>query len=263
MDQRTSADPEALLALATGCAREAGAMLRESFLRATHETSTKSTPTDLVSEADFAAERLIRDRLGAARPGDGILGEEEGDSSGTSGLRWVVDPLDGTVNFLYGIPQWAVSIACEDASGVLAGVILDPMRGEEWTARAGDGPRCNGEPVAPSGCRQASQALVATGFGYAAEVRQVQAQVIARVLPQIRDIRRLGSAALDMAWLVGGRCDAYFERGVKHWDIAAGLALCAGTGLEVRELAPLGAAPAGLVVAHPELAAELAPHLEG
>ncbi len=171
MDPRTTADPEALLALATECAREAGAMLRESFVRATHETSTKSTP----SEADFAAERLIREKLGAARPDDGILGEEEGDSAGTSGLRWVVDPLDGTVNFLYGIPQWAVSIACEDASGIVAGVILDPMRGEEWTARVGDRVRCNGEPVAPSGCRRADQALVATGFGYAAEIRQVQA----------------------------------------------------------------------------------------
>jgi myo-inositol-1(or 4)-monophosphatase len=117
--------------------------------------------------------------------------------------------------------------------------------------------------VVPSGCQRASQALVATGFGYAADVREVQAQVIARVLPQIRDIRRLGSAALDMAWLAGGRCDAYFERGVKHWDIAAGMLLCTGTGLEIRELAPLGAAPAGLVVAHPELAAELAPILEG
>ena len=263
MDSPTSADPEALLALALDCAREAGAMLRESFLRATHETSTKSTPTDLVSEADFAAERMIREKLGTQRPGDGILGEEEGDSPGSSGLRWVVDPLDGTVNFLYGIPQWAVSIACEDASGPLAGVILDPMRGEEWTARVGDVPRCNGEPVAASGCQEAAQALVVTGFGYAREVREVQARVIAGVLPRIRDIRRLGSAALDMAWMAGGRCDAYFERGVKHWDIAAGVLLCRTAGLEIRELAPLGAAPAGLLVAHPALADELGPWLEG
>jgi myo-inositol-1(or 4)-monophosphatase len=259
--REATADPEALLALATSCAREAGAMLREAFLVARHQTSTKSTPTDLVSESDFAAERMIRSALARARPDDGILGEEEGDTSGTSGLRWVVDPLDGTVNFLYGIPQWAVSIACEDADGALAGVILDPMREEEWTARCDDVPRRNGEEIGASGCREVGQALVATGFGYAAEVRAVQAQVIADVLPHIRDIRRLGSAALDMAWLAGGRVDAYFERGVKHWDVAAGMLLCRRAGLEIRELPALREAPAGLLVGHPELCDQLHPLL--
>jgi myo-inositol-1(or 4)-monophosphatase len=261
MNSEISAEPEALLALARSCARDAGAMLRDAFRTALHRTSTKSTPTDLVSESDFAAERMIREALGRARPQDGILGEEEGDQPGTSSLRWVVDPLDGTVNFLYGIPQWAVSIACEDADGALAGVILDPMREEEWTARRGDVARCNGDPIDASGCRVAGQALVATGFGYDADVRAVQAQVIADVLPHVRDIRRLGSAALDLAWLAGGRVDGYFERGVKHWDVAAGMLLCRQAGLEIRELSALRAAPPGLLVAHSALADQLEPLL--
>jgi myo-inositol-1(or 4)-monophosphatase len=254
-------DVRALLALATECAREAGAMLREAFLHAVHETSTKSTPTDLVSQSDFAAERMIREILARERPHDAVLGEEEGSQEGTTGLRWVVDPLDGTVNFLYGIPQWGVSIACEDETGALAAVIFDPMRDELWSATSDEVPRCNGEPVSASDCEVAAEALVATGFGYAAEVRAVQAQVIAGVLPQVRDIRRLGSAALDLAWTSAGRVDAYFERGVKPWDVAAGVLLCRQAGLEIRPLPPLREAPEGLLVARSALADELAPKL--
>lgn len=255
-------DLAALLSLAESSAREAGDMLRDAFLAGQHKTTTKSSPTDLVSESDYAAERIIRGALSRARPDDAVLGEEEGDVAGTSGLRWVVDPLDGTINFLYGIPMWAVSIACEDENGkALVGVVFDPMRDELWSARADDHPRLNGEPVTPSGCTQLDQALVATGFGYAAEVRAIQAGVIAELLPHVRDLRRLGAAALDLSWTAAGRLDAYFERGVKHWDMAAGALLCERAGLSVRTIPALGAAPQGLLVSVPEMADDLQSHL--
>lgn len=255
-------DLAALLSLAESSAREAGDMLRDAFQAGQHKTTTKSSPTDLVSESDYAAERIIRGALSRARPDDAVLGEEEGDVAGTSGLRWVVDPLDGTINFLYGIPMWAVSIACEDENGkALVGVVFDPMRDELWSARADGQPRLNGEPVTPSGCTQLDQALVATGFGYAADVRAIQAGVIAELLPHVRDLRRLGAAALDLSWTAAGRLDAYFERGVKHWDMAAGALLCERAGLSVRTIPALGAAPQGLLVSAPEMADDLQSHL--
>lgn len=254
-------DPEALLALGTAVALEAGAGLHAAFEHLADSglaVSVKSTPTDLVSEADLATERLIRARLEAARPDDAILGEEGEDRAGTSGLRWVVDPLDGTVNFLFGIPQWCVSIACEDSDGALAGVVHDPVRGETWTATR-DGPALLGNrPLRASQRVGIAEALVATGFGYDAGVREAQARVVARLLPRVRDIRRLGSAALDLAWTAAGRYDAYFERGVNHWDIAAGALICDRAGLASRTLAPLPPAAAGLLVAPPSMADELA-----
>jgi myo-inositol-1(or 4)-monophosphatase len=241
--------------LAEAVARDAGRQLRDAFAGPGVNVTAKSTPTDLVSEADRAAEQLIRDRLAAARPGDGILGEEGADHAGTSGLRWVVDPLDGTVNFLFGIPQWAVSIACEDADGVLAGVVYDPMRDELWSAER-DGPaRLDGRPIRSPRRSDLATAMVATGFGYDAEARRAQAEVVVRVLPRVRDIRRLGSAALDLAWTAAGRYDAYYEWGLNPWDLAAGELICSRAGLVVRELDPISpgggpgvlAAPPGLV----------------
>jgi myo-inositol-1(or 4)-monophosphatase len=245
-----------LLALATDVAHEAGAGLRAAFGRA-HEVSAKSTPTDLVSEADLSTERMIRARLEAARPHDAIIGEEGDDRPGTSGLRWVVDPLDGTVNFLFGIPEWCVSIACEDAGGVLAGVIFDPMRGETWAATHDGAPTLDGAPVQGSTQADLSEALVATGFGYDAAVREAQAGVIARLLPRVRDLRRMGSAALDLVWTAAGRYDAYYERGVKHWDTAAGMLICGRAGLTVRELPAAPPAQSGVFVAAPAIADEL------
>jgi myo-inositol-1(or 4)-monophosphatase len=245
-----------LLELATSVAHEAGAGLREAFGRAL-AISAKSTPTDLVSEADVATERLIRARLEQARPDDAIMGEEGDDRPGTSGLRWVVDPLDGTVNFLFGIPVWCVSIACEDAGGTLAGVVFDPVRDETWAATR-DGPATlNGTPISPRDGQELSTAMVATGFGYDAAVRESQARVMARVLPRVRDVRRLGSAALDLAWAAGGRFDAYYEHGVKHWDVAAGALICASAGLEVRVLPAAPPADSGLLVAPPAIVDEL------
>jgi myo-inositol-1(or 4)-monophosphatase len=246
-----------LLALAEETARAAGAQLRDAFARGGHEISAKSTPTDLVSEADRATETLIRERLLAARPGDAILGEEGGSAGGTSGMRWVVDPLDGTVNFLFGIPQWAVSIACEDDDGAVAGVVYDPMRDELWSAERDGPPRLDGMEVAGSRQEDLGQAMVATGFGYSAEARAAQGAIAARLLPQVRDIRRLGAAALDLAWAAGGRLDAFYERGLHAWDRAAGALLCERAGLTVLDLPDDGVSGAGILVAAPALAEPL------
>jgi myo-inositol-1(or 4)-monophosphatase len=248
---------EQLLALAEDVARAAGEQLREAFDRGGLLATAKSSPTDMVSEADRAAETLIRARLAAARPGDGILGEEGGDTPGSSGVRWIVDPLDGTTNFLFGIPQWAVSVACEDGEGRLAGTIYDPLRDELWSAARDGTPTCNGTPIHGSRREDLAQALVATGFGYDAAVRALQGELVARLLPHVRDVRRLGSAALDMAWVAAGRMDAFYERGIKVWDRAAGDLLCERAGLEMTELPAAGVLPAGVLVAPPALAAAL------
>jgi myo-inositol-1(or 4)-monophosphatase len=237
-----------LLAVAVEAARAAGAVLLERA-GAPRGVTTKSTPTDLVSDADLAAERAIRDVLRERRPGDAILGEEGGDVAGTTGVRWVVDPLDGTVNFLFGLPQWCVSVACEGR----AAAILDPVRDELFAVRVGEGATLDGAPLRGSARTELSTALVATGFSYDAGVRARQAEVVARLLPRVADIRRLGSAALDLAWAAAGRCDAFYERGISAWDTAAGTMLCAGAGLDVRELAPVDGLPGGVLAAPPGL----------
>jgi myo-inositol-1(or 4)-monophosphatase len=250
-----------LRALAEAIAREAGALLRGAFAGPELRISSKSTPTDLVSEADHAAERLIRERLAAARPDDGVLGEEGGDRAGTSGVHWVVDPLDGTVNFLFDLPQWAVSIACQDADGALAGVVYDPLRDELFSAERDGTATLDGAPIRPSTREDLATALVGTGFGYDAEVRRAQAAVVARLLPEVRDIRRFGSAAIDLAWTACGRLDAYYEHGLNLWDLAAGRLICERAGLEVHDLAPVGPSAPGVLVAPPALAAALLPRL--
>lgn len=242
------AGAEGLLALARQAAAAAGAILLDRFGGRQDAVRSKSSATDLVGEADLAAERAVRALLAERRPHDGILGEEGGDTGGSSGLRWVVDPLDGTTNYLYGIGQWAVSIACEDEEGPLAGVVLDAVRGEEWAALRHGRVELNGVPLPPRrDPPPLAEALVGTGFGYEAEARARQAEVIARVLPRVRDIRRAGSAALDLAWTAAGRLDVYFERGMQPWDEAAGALVCREAGLETRRLEATARDAIGLV----------------
>jgi myo-inositol-1(or 4)-monophosphatase len=252
------AHPEELLEVARAAAQAAGTVLVERFGGPSVEVRAKSTPTDLVSEADLAAERALREVLTARRPDDAVLGEEGGEHGGSSGLRWVVDPLDGTVNYLFGIPHWSVSVACEDGEGALAGVVLDPLRGETFAAVRGGPATLDGRTVEASRREDLATAMVATGFAYDAEVRALQAQVVAHLLPRVRDVRRLGSAALDLAWTACGRYDAYFERGLNPWDRAAGALLCERAGLALRELPAEGILPDGLLVAPPGLAVALA-----
>jgi myo-inositol-1(or 4)-monophosphatase len=238
---------EDLLGVAIEAARAAGAILIDHYERGVREVATKSTPTDLVSEADLEAERAIRDLIVARRPDDAILGEEGDDIPGSTGLRWVVDPLDGTVNYLFAIPQWCVSVACEGQ----VGVIFDPLRDELFSVRVGEEALLDGVALRGSRRDDLATAMVSTGFGYDARVRAAQAEVVARLLPQVRDIRRLGSAALDLAWLAAGRYDAYYEYGLNAWDWAAGEMLCTAAGLEVRHLDPLPGTGPGLLVAAP------------
>lgn len=251
-----SSSPSELRVVAADAARAAGALLLERFAQGGEEVRTKSTLTDPVSEADLAAERAVREVLQARRPEDAIIGEEGGESAGVdppggpSGLRWIVDPLDGTVNFLYGIGHWCVSVAVHDGEGALAGVVFDPVRDELFAAERDGVPTLNGRPLELSPAEELAMTMVATGFAYDAAVRERQGAVVAAMLPRVRDVRRFGSAALDLAWTAAGRVDAYFERSVKLWDIAAGSLLCERAGLSVRRLEPRGDdLPEGLLVA--------------
>ncbi len=251
-----SAAESDLLAVAHEAARAAAHELTPRFGHRQRGIRTKSGPTDLVSNADLAAEAAIRAVLAARRPADSILGEEGG-ASGDGELRWVIDPLDGTTNFLFGVPQFAVSVACEDRDGALIGVVLDPIRDECFAATRSGQATLNDEQIAASERQDLSTALVATGFAYDAAVRARQAEVLSRVLPRVRDIRRAGAAALDLTWTACDRYDAYYERGVKHWDHAAGGLIAARAGLSVRTLEAAEDGPEGILVAPAALLDEL------
>jgi len=270
-DTSSHSGAEALLGVAVEAATSAGGLLAERALQGRERNiASKSTPTDLVSDADLAAESAIRALLEDRRPDDGLVGEEGAHIHGSSGLSWVVDPLDGTVNYLFGIPQWCVSVAVRDDQGVLAGAVYDPNRDELFTATR-DGPPALMGPhgrvdLAQRAARGASggrggdelaTAMVATGLAYDAEVRAAQARVLTRLIPRVRDIRRFGSAALDLTWTAAGRYDAYFERTVKPWDIAAGTLICERAGLRVLELPARESLPWGILVAREGLAVEL------
>ena len=215
---------------------------------------SKSSSTDMVSDADREAEQAIAGLLREERPDDGLLGEEGAERAGASGRRWVVDPLDGTTNYLYGYPTWAVSVAVEDDRGAIAGVVFDPSRGELFAAERGAGATLNGDAVAVREEASLDRALIATGFGYEADRRARQADLLRRVLPAVRDVRRAGAAALDLAWLAAGRIDGYWERGLQPWDWAAGRLLVTEAGGQVRDLP---GDPHGLVAAGPGLIGEL------
>jgi myo-inositol-1(or 4)-monophosphatase len=262
-----------LLELAVTAARAAAGLLRARFAGPRTGVATKSSGTDMVSDADRAAERLILSMIGDARPSDGVLGEESGERAGTSGVRWIVDPLDGTTNFLYGVPHFAVSIAAEDERGTLAGVVFDVMRDEMFAAARGNGATlapgggaassgATPNAAAPGGARarvavsaqgDLARALVATGFSYDASERETQARVQDHVLPRVRDARRFGSAALDFAWTACGRFDGYFEAPCYPWDAAAGELLVREAGGRTAPMEAVGPSGPGWIAANPAL----------
>ena len=264
-------DPEALLQIAMDAAGEAGRLLASWRGDERPEVvDTKSSPTDVVTEMDRRAEALITEWIRAIRPGDTVLGEEGGQTVGGSRgsaaagdrarVRWVVDPLDGTVNYLYGLPDWAVSIAAEVDGTILAGVVEVPRFGETFTAVAGQGAwlHRDGNFAAASALRCNSgvalgQALVGTGFGYDSGRRQVQGEVVAALLPHVRDIRRGGSAAVDLCSVAAGRIDAFFERGLNYWDYAAGGLIAREAGALVGGLSGRPESTAMTVAAGPDL----------
>jgi myo-inositol-1(or 4)-monophosphatase len=254
-------DLDATLALATDLAREAGA-LALTMRDGVEQLATKSSPTDAVTAADKAVEALLLAALARMRPTDGVLGEEGGAAVGTSGVRWVIDPIDGTVNYLYGIPQWAVSLGVEDAAGAVVGVVYDPSKDELWQAVRGGGAVLDGRPLRCSSVTSLAQSLVGTGFSYDSRRRAAQAALLPTLLPAVRDVRRLGAGSLDLCGVAAGRLDAYFEQGLSPWDLSAGSLIAAEAGARV---SGLRGAPAGwnLVVASaPGVYAQLVALLE-
>jgi myo-inositol-1(or 4)-monophosphatase len=263
-----------LLDIARTIALEAGALAKRRRSEGVEVAASKSSPEDVVTYADQESEALIRRRLSELRPRDGFLGEESGAERGTSGLTWVVDPIDGTVNFLYGIPQWAISIAVVEGEPdpatwrALAGCVFAPAVDEVFTASAGGGAFLNGVPLKANSGSDLSQALLATGFAYSAERRGKQAAVVSELITRVRDIRRIGSAALDLCYVAAGRLDAYYEQGLNAWDMAAGALVAAEAGARVTgwDGAPAGrgfllAAAPGLADGVEELLREQFPRL--
>jgi myo-inositol-1(or 4)-monophosphatase len=248
-----------LLSLAREAAAAAGSGLLAQWPQVIAEgaIATKSSDTDPVTRADPAAQRVIADMISDAYPGDAILAEEGLDRPGDSGWRWVVDPLDGTVNYIYGRDQWSVSIAVQDESGTtVAGVVLAPALGRTYTATRGHGCWLDGRRLAVRPATRLAHAVVGTGFSYEAPVRAAQAAVLSRLLPAVADIRRCGSAALDLADVASGTIDAFYENDLKAWDWAAGALLAAEAGAVVSELAG-SPGHSGIVAATPALAGPL------
>ena len=246
------AESDAMLTLAIACARAAGDLLDKRARAPMTGLTSKSSRTDLVSDADRDAEALVVGMIRAARHDDAIEAEEGGGSGGASGVTWLVDPLDGTINFLWGIPQWSVSVAARDGDGAIVGVVHDPSRAEMFTARRGHGAWLGAERLAIGRGRELSQALIGTGFSYRSDERARQAQRLTHILPAVRDVRRLGSAAIDLAWVAAGRLDGYFETGLNPWDWAAGELLVREAGGVVEQWPG-----AGLIAAGPGLIAPL------
>jgi myo-inositol-1(or 4)-monophosphatase len=224
--------PENLERVAYRVAVAAADLVRSRIGRA-RVVDIKSTPTDVVTQADLEVETLIRRELLEATPGAAICGEEEGTAAGTTSLRWIVDPIDGTVNFLYNLPVVSVSIAAEINGVVVAGAVADVVRGEVFRGSIGNGVRCDGDQVSPSAASDLADSLVGTGFSYSADERRVEGEVVARVLPEARDIRNFGSAALHLVWVAAGRLEAFYQRGLNEWDLAAGAFLAGEAGARV------------------------------
>lgn len=237
--------------LAASIAVEAGALVRGGRLGAIGGIESKSSSTDMVTEFDRASERLIADRLHRARPDDAVVGEEGTDRVGTSGVHWLVDPIDGTTNYLYGLPGYAVSIAAADEHGTLAAAVYIPSSGELFSAGRGQGATLDGRPIQCSGLDDLSQALVGTGFSYQPERRTRQARRIAALIHRVRDIRRLGAASVDLCFVAAGRLDAYFEEWLGAWDLAAGELIAREAGCVTGDFTGGPVRPEQLLVATP------------
>ncbi|MFI5734585.1 inositol monophosphatase family protein [Kribbella sp. NPDC051587] len=246
-------NPQDLLKLAVTVAEEAAALIVERRRGTITVAATKSTITDVVTAVDRESEELIRARVLQARPDDSFLGEEGDDVVGTSGVRWVVDPIDGTVNYLYDHPTYAVSIAVEVDGTTVAGVVVDAPKGEVFTATLGGGAFLDGKPIQASDCSELSRALVGTGFGYDPVRRQVQAEVVAHLIAKVRDIRRIGVGAIDLCYVACGRLDAVYERGLNPWDYGAGALIAAEAGAKVGGLHGEPVSPEMSIAAAPEL----------
>jgi myo-inositol-1(or 4)-monophosphatase len=248
-----SSNGAALGRLATDIARRAGALISAGRANGPPPADTKSSATDMVTQYDKASERLIVDAILRERPDDGIVGEEGTDVSGTSGVRWIIDPIDGTTNYLYDLPGYAVSIAAADHHGVIAGAVYLPSADEMFTAVRGGGAALNGETISCGDTTLLSAALVATGFGYHPERRTRQTARLLALIADIRDIRRLGAASADLCHLACGRVDVYYEQYLNEWDDAAGTLIAAEAGAVVGRFPGFATEPDGLLVANPAL----------
>lgn len=252
-----------LLDLARTIALEAGQLAARRRREGVQVAATKSSIVDVVTAADREVEEFIRARIADARPHDGILGEEGGTSGGTSGVTWVVDPIDGTVNYLYGLPHYAVSIGVVEGDpdpltwDALAGAVVNPAVGEVFTASRGGGAHHDGAPIRVADPVPLEIALIATGFAYAAEMRAKQGAAVGALLPLVRDIRRAGTASLDLAAVASGRINAYYERTLSPWDHAAGALIAREAGAIVTGLGVVPATSDFLLAGHPDLVGPL------
>lgn len=226
--------PQELEVIAIDVARRAALIVRAGYGGA-RAVRTKSSATDVVTQVDLDSEAEVRRLLLEATPEAGLLGEEGGGTDPTRSLQWIIDPLDGTVNFLYGIPVFAVSIAASVNGTIVAGAVVDVLRGEMFSAHVDGGARCDGSLLTAPQCDDLSQALIATGYSYQAELRSRQGAIVQQLLSHARDVRCFGSAALELCWVACGRFNGYFERDTKLWDFAAGslIAAEAGAGIEL------------------------------
>jgi myo-inositol-1(or 4)-monophosphatase len=226
------ADPRDLLELAQRAAHEAGSLVRRKPTRPLR-TVAKSSPTDLVTEMDHASEKLIIEMILSVRPEDGVIAEEGSSRPSQSGFNWLIDPIDGTVNYLRGLPNYSISIAAVNENKPVVGVVYDPTLDETFTAIRGHGAVLNGSPIACA-TTPLAEAVIATGFSYSSAQRAVQAEVLRTVLPAVADIRRPGSAAISLCWVACGRLDAFFESGLQPWDFAAGALIALEAGADIQ-----------------------------
>jgi myo-inositol-1(or 4)-monophosphatase len=251
------------LPLAVELARSAGRRIVVMRDDAVASATSKSTPTDPVTAADTEAERIIVEGILDARPHDGVAGEEGTNRAGTSGVIWHIDPIDGTANFVYGIPAYSVSIGVEVDGVLTAGAVYNPVADELFSAQIGNGATLNGDPIRVSQPTDCSMALVGTGFGYNPDRRRAQGGVLAELLPAIRDVRRAGSAALDLCSVASGRLDAYYEAGLNKWDFAAGALIATEAGAVCGDLAGEAPNERFLLAAAPSIHRPLAELLKG